>query len=161
MMIALCLVEISVIFLLLPFRFAIKIHARLNEGKAVVEIKLFGVSVLRLKCVSSGGFKLYINGKSKQYSKGDMTPSKVIELVRMLKNDISYPSMLAVVGGDMKNCAMACTILNILPNVNSNAYLGTSRDKFDVDMRCELSLNVIEIASLIVLSKQRSVYAKF
>lgn len=153
MVIALCMVEICVIFLLLPYRFAIKIHVGLNEGKAVVEIKLFGVSVLRLKCISSGGFKLYINGKRKEDSNGDMSPTKLIELIRTLKNDISYSNILAIVGGDMKNCAIACAMLNLLPNANSNAYLGTSRDKFDVDMRCELSLNVIEIASLIVLNK--------
>lgn len=156
MTIALCLalVEIFMIFLLVPIKFAIKTHMSLSEGKIVAEIKVFGVSLVRLKCLLKGEIELYINGKRNAKSNGNISPNMLIALVRMLKSDITYSNVLAFVGGDAKNCAIVCTMLNLLPFSKTNAYFGTSKDKFDADMTFELALNLVEIASLAIGSNQ-------
>lgn len=147
-------IEMVMVLLLFPFKFAIKTHMSLNEKKAVVELRLFGLSVIRLKCVIKGEIELYINGKRKVKSGGKVSQGKVIELVRMLKSDILYTNMLALVGGDAKNCAIICAIINLLPFGKKNAYLGTNKDKFDVDINVELALNLVEIAGLIAINNQ-------
>lgn len=162
MTLAFCLValEIALILLLFPFKFALKTHFSLNESKMLVELKLFGVSVIRLKCVANGKIDIYVNGKHKTHSGGGISVDRLKMLAKLLEGDISQSAMLAHICGDAKDCAIMCAMLNILPFAQNNAYFGTGKDKLDIDMRAVLMLNMVEIVSIAIMFTDRRKYAK-
>lgn len=163
MTLAFCLimVEITAVLLLFPVKFALKTHFSLNESKMLVELKLFGVSVIRLKCVAKGDMTIYINGKRKTHSGGGISLDGAKMLVALLKSDISQSYMLAHICGDAKDCAIVCALLNILPIKHNFTYFGAGKDKLDIDMHAVLVLNIIEIASIALACMDRRKYAEF
>lgn len=150
MMLAFCLiaVEIAMVLLLFPFKFALKTHFSLNEGKMFVELKMFGISVIRLKCVANGKIDIYVNGKHKTHSSGGISFERLKMLATLLKSDISQSAMLARICGDAKDCAIVCALLNILPFARNKAYFGAGKDKLDMAMQLVLVLNMVEIVSI-------------
>lgn len=162
MTIVFCLIalEITMVLLLFPFKFALKSHFCLNEGKMLIELKLFGVSVVRLKCIADDNIDVYLNGKRKTHS-GGVSIDSLKMLVASLKGDISQSYMLAYICGDAKDCAIVCALLNILPFAQNSAYFGAGKDKFDIDVRAMLTVNLVEIVSIVITLIDRRKNAKF
>lgn len=164
-LVSLSALEIMIVLLLYPMRFVIKAHFVLNMQKFVCELRLANIAILRIKCTFVNEIKVYINGKIKKRTKSKMSAKYIKKCAEIILNDIVHMDICAFLGGEAKNNAILCALLNsILQMGDIRAYSSACGEKTDMDTQIRLKITILDIAKIAILllsANNRSKYARF
>lgn len=150
-------IEMFALILFAPLGISVKSHLSLKRQTCFADIRLFGMSVIRVVLRLTGDKPvLQVNGKSRPLQKKQGGNEKIARLKTLFKSEqIAIASQaFALIGfEDAKDSAIACAVLGMLSNLF--AYPSLDGDKFEVDFGAKTRVNLLQIAKIlkIVISR--------
>lgn len=134
-----------------PLKISIKAHTAISTGKIQIDVKLFGLSVVRVRLNVFDGIVM-INGK--RYKKH---PKKRINFAQTLRyftsNKFLRSEKVCVVYrlDDEKNNAIIKAMLLMLPNI-SNIYCFEHDNNACMEMQAVIRMNLMQMTKALVIA---------
>lgn len=145
--------EILMMLAFLQWKINIRTHFSLKRKVLIVDVKAIGITFLKIKVMINEQINVFINGKNMKYTHGGISQASVKKLVKYVSVNklVVNMSLLALLGGDAKNCAIACALLKILPFGKIVAHQDVSGDRLDMDFCLGAKISAVDIVSLSII----------